>query len=379
MMSAVPERHSAEAAAVLAALARFRRRAVRVAALRNAIATILGVLIVAQLTAVGLGTLVPWTAPTVAAVLCLAAVAGGAVAVARAPSLIETAMIVDRRLHLENRATATLQFVRADDPVARLVVRDGAARLALCRPPEAFPVEYPRHVRMLVTGVACATLLFVAAQSRSPSSASRQAGASGIGAAQAGALARGEASGGPEESGGQAQQRAGLGRSGPERGAPDHRAGSIAPAVADSRAGSTGPPPAPSTGAAVETPTPSHGEKTPSPESTNGRAAAGGSVAGRTGDTRSAAAGPPIGASASGGSVTGEVTGRGGGLRGAAPRANAAARATSTAGPRQGVESAQSRADWQRGQAAIAQARIPPELRHYVRAYFAAIRSPQQP
>jgi len=36
-------------------------------------------------------------------------------------------------------------------------------------------------------------------------------------------------------------------------------------------------------------------------------------------------------------------------------------------------------AAWTRAQAAIAQDRVPPELREYVRRYFAAIRSPKQP
>jgi hypothetical protein len=69
----------------------------------------------------------------------------------------------------------------------------------------------------------------------------------------------------------------------------------------------------------------------------------------------------------------------GGGVKGGRLDSDAGARAAGGSASRAADYASEYLAARARAEAALAQDRVPPELRDYVRRYFAAIRSPKQP
>ena len=311
-------------------------------------------------------------------------VAAVAAAVRCAPTLQGTAAIVDRRQRLESRVTTGLQFAEDDDPVAMLVTRDAAARLAVCKPADVFPIELPARWPWMVGGAAAASLI-VALTLGEP--ATRQP-SSGIGHGAAGGSAQVRS---PNDSS-RAASSAQTSVNPVEPAAKEAVVSREDQRPLDTSASSRGTAPAPR-GVSDEkspAPAPARGSSTPaagggardgvsrgpmaSTASSTDRAGAGAASKAAPDATGLASAGAGrAGAGPGSSSATGAGGVKGGTLTLPGPDA-----ATTTPAPPVRPDSAQYRAAWERGQAAVARDRVPPALRKYVRDYFAAIR-PRQP
>jgi hypothetical protein len=130
----------AAAADVLRLVVAARRRLRTVATVRLvAIAAPAGVAAGAVLVTAGWA---PAETPRVLGVL--GAIAAAAWAAVRTPSLAAVARMLDARLGLRDRVAAALQLQFADGPIAALVARDAAARLASVRMTTVFPLAMGR-------------------------------------------------------------------------------------------------------------------------------------------------------------------------------------------------------------------------------------------
>ena len=367
------------------ALGTFRRRRRRVLAIRF-LCTGLALAVVA-----GEALSLAFRAGTLSTMWLLAGAAGTAAIVSivaaavRTPSLPDTSRLLDRHASLQNRAATALQFAENDDVMATLVVRDAARRVSGLDPAMVFPREYPARPHLLVAAITVSSLVFAASVSRvawPPQGRSRSAGVA--------------------VPGGPAQARQGLpGRQAEIPGATPARESTLAPVPqgAQARASDRGTPQNPTVdrearadgraGAPATSPSANQqgagaGSPRRSATSTGGatasdRPGAGGSgVASPARDAR-AAAGAGEGAG-QGGGVPGRATRAGGGIKGGTLAGGAIPDVPARRGTGRTQDYAlEYQAAWARAQAALAQDRVPPPLREYVRRYFAAIRSAKEP
>ena len=307
-----------------------------------------------------------------------------AAAMRRAPTLSDTAAIVDRRQRLESRAATALQFAAHEDPVSLLVVRDATVRLGACEPAAVFPVELPHRWPWMLGGAAAASMLV--ALTLGGAAGSRPTGGAGAGVGAAGGTAQTRSSNGSPEVVSSPPAATPVERPGPGAVAPrdsvaaadmpDNRSTTATPGRtgddrerASTASRATSPP-----GLANRAPADASGASSGSSPSTGGPAAAGARSSGPAG----AAASVMSGGGGAGAGTARSVAKGAGGIKGgtlASPNPDASLAATAASMPR---GSARYRAEWERGQAAIARERVPPALRKYVRDYFDAIR-PRQP
>jgi hypothetical protein len=349
-MSAEPvsdSSHGAAALEVRRAVAAARRRLRTVAMLRLA-----AVAAPAGVTA-GVALALAGPAPAWAAGVLglLGAVAAAAWAAIRTPTLATVARQLDTRLGLRDRVAAALQLQQTGGPVAALVARDAAARLAPIRMATVFPLALGR-IPAVAAAIAVASVAWLMSIDAGTSRATLATapGTRDAASADAGSPVRdGAPSNAPAAEArarsATAPARAPEPRATDGRGTTPREAFSPAPARGDR----------PTTAAARET-------------SDAPRAAGGGS---RDGNASSAAARAPR-PGARGGAGAGRAA-RGGltpGAGGVASGNALAADAGSTA-PGPGIGSYRTaRAG---AEAALARDVIPPDYRDHVRAYFRAL------
>lgn len=324
--------------------------------------------------------------------LGLGLVAGVAAAALRAPSLRKTAEILDRCLHLDDRAVTALQLTGDEDPVAGLVVSDASRRLAAIVPAEVFPLEMRINRRLLVAPAAAAlgvllVLLWNGAQAvRQPSNSAVGQGGAGRSLATA---PRGADAAHAEEIDAGVPADIETARASAIESSQDRSAGpTTEPRRSESAAASpsssdaqpsrdramsqqsltgngadTMPPDADRTRSIADRPAP----RLDAPQNSTALDGT------RSADALAAAGGPaPTGR---GGATPASTLGAGtaaGGVAGQLPQA--AALDPNESFPRQLSYDARYRAAWVRAQAALAHNRVPRALRSYVKDYFEAIR-----
>jgi len=346
--SAFESPRDAAAAHVLRLVVAARRRLRTVATLRLiAIAAPAGVAVGAALVIAG------WAAEETPLVMgVLGAIAGAARGAARTPSLAAVARILDARLGLRDRVAAAMQLQAADGPIAALVTRDAAARLASVRMTTVFPLVMGRMpavaIALAIAGMAWLTSSRVGTPAAAPArNASSGSAVADDGSSRTGRDARGVAA----NADARASARPAAPREAASR-APDDRGNAtreaFAPA-ATSRAPQDAPPTVASpSSASVNT------------AGTSRQAAAAPAAAPATG--RPARGGAGAGTTASGGMTAG--------AGGAAPGNVLASSASEPAAPAGLVSYRTARAN---AEAALARDVIPPDYRDHVRAYFRAL------
>jgi hypothetical protein len=291
----------------------------------------------------------------ITATIGLALAAALIAAMVGAPSLRGAAAAVDGRLRLQDRMVTALHVSNDHDPMARLVVRDAAARVAGLSPSQMFALEQPAHFRAIVAGAVSLSVAFaMAAAATSP--AWRIERPRGVGSAVTGGAQQGRVSPrGPQQPGASAV---------PSPSAPRLNK---APQVAASQEVARGTEPA--VGCDL------------------GRTPAGLKTGGSRGGSPSASASAdrdlpgstvPVGAAAAGRGAVGETQDAiraAGGVKGESLRPPvSAADATSPDSTLSSTYAARYRTASSRAQAAIAQERVPAGFGTYVRNYFIAIR-----
>lgn len=340
------------AADVLRAVAAARRRVRTVSMVR--LAAIAGPAGVAMGAALALTGRAPaWTA----AALGAAGVAGAmAWAAGHTPAPAAVARLLDARLGLRDRVAAALQLHDTGGPIAALVARDAAARLAPVRLTVLFPLTLGR-------GPAVATALAAAVVAWLASSGADRRVAPGRDASTEGRASDGR------EAGGRARgaSRAARTVQDPEAAAPRAAALAREPRRGETSGGEAAREArgvtAPGARQAGQPPTPAPSESPVNPGANRQPAAA---TAGSSGTTaRTASGGAAAGAPANGGLSAG--------AGGATPGSSLAA-THAGGGPDPGVSpqalagsSATARAN---AEAALARDVIPPDYRDHVRAYF---------
>ncbi len=369
------------------ALAAFRRRRREVLGLRF-LWTCLAVSIVlgeGLSLALHLGALP--SAWLIAGAVAAAVVASLIASAVRAPSIAETARLVDRRAPLQNRAATALQYIEDDDAMARLVLSDATRRIAALDPALVFPREAPARPQLLVATVTLSTLVFGAVVFRADRAPRPEppgaTGTASAGATHSGEVTPGAPTGAPPAAVPAGENPATVIPKGAE--AQSTEPAATAQAARDEPTARTETRTASPGAVAGETP---QGAVTGSPtrpvpssdvSTAAGRAATGAAGArSPAGDARLGAG--TRGAAGEGAGAPGSSDRGGGGVKGGALEGQGvpAARAGRSAdqSPASAVEY---QAAWARAQAALAQGRVPPPLREYVRRYFTAIRSPRRP
>jgi hypothetical protein len=368
-------------------LRRYRARVMLVAAVRH------GAL--AMLLAIGAAAamMLLWTpnartaVAVVAALVLLAVIVAAVAARILAPSLAQTATLVDRRLGSNDCLVTAVECLGASDPVADLVVREAVRRLARVTPATLLPFELPRRfapAAATVGAIAIAAVL-VPNRSQEPATSAASAGRATPSAERSTASARGQRgrTANPQDASvADAATRAipsvpdrtvdrsrittsdnAAGRSGSEAGRPTAPGGSRSTATDTPRAASDGTttPNQPDRGSTANqssdpgsTNASARGGRSNGAASQSGTAGAIGAGGGRSTALASRTASGAGGVS--GGSLSNTATGRSD-----APRVGQSAAITSEAA-------------WTRAQAAIARDRIPSDLRQVVQDYFTAIR-----
>lgn len=281
----------------------------------------------------------------------LAGILGAAaVAVARTPSTIGVAALLDARLRLADRVSTALRMMTREDAIARFIVQDAAAKLAPQAVVSALPFQiHPRAMTAAAFSLACVALWIAV-----PAPANREDGPAGGGLVFGGAAA---ARVGAES---QAARNAGA--------AP---AGSTP--VADARG----------TRADIDTAAAADRGATPADAARGGDTA---DAAGRSRLAREASASGPRGtqearggipAGAPGSAAASAESGRegAGGVRRGTLTATAEARSSSAGGP---APAALARAR-DAGEAAIAHDDVPPRRWAYLREYYRALGRLNQP
>jgi hypothetical protein len=331
-------------------LHRCRRRLVVVAAVRRAgISVPIAIALSETIALVARpAPVVLWTVAAAAVGVALIIALGAAMM--GAPSLRGTAAALDARLRLQDRMVTALQVATDDDPMATLVLRDVAVRIAGVSPSQTFPLEPPDHFRAIGVAAIAISTVFVVVSVTSPAwrvDHARQVGSPVTGGAQRTRGARSET---------------------PEPGA------NAAPAPSDPR-------PAGAPQVAARATEPAVGRDL-------GRSPTGLRAAGprRGSEAASAPAGRetpgaavPAGAAAAGRGAAGasmELAQAAGGVKGESLRnaADAAADESRPASPLSPGYAARYRTASARAQAAIAQERVPAGLANYVKNYFIAIK-----
>ena len=331
-------------------LRRCRRRIVVVAAVQRAGVTLPIAIALSETIALVArpAPLVLWT--VVAAAIGLALIAALGAALASAPSLRDTAAALDARLRLQDRMVTALQVAADDDPMAMLVLRDVAFRIAGVSPSQTFPLEPPAHFRAIGVAAIVISTVFVVVSVTSPAwriDRARQVGSPVTGGAQRSRGARAETQ--------QPAPNAAPSSSAPRPiGAPQvartrHRTGSGTRYRRDTGRAKAAAPRRGSDAASSPA-----GREVPGATVPAGGAAAGRGAGGASTELAQAAGG-----------VKGES------LRNAA---DAAADESLPASPLSPAYAARYRTASARAQAAIAQERVPAGLANYVKNYFIAIR-----
>lgn len=333
--------------AIVRAVGAARRRLRTVSTLR------LGALAAPGGTALGAGLALagwaPWWTP---AVLGALGVAGAAAwAAAHTPTVSTVARILDAHLDLRDRVSAALQLRHSGGPIAALVARDAAARLAPVDLTALFPLAIGR-APTVATAVAVAMVAWLAAggvDGRTPATAPGAAGGSASESSDPGARVRaGAGATAPERTRQAAGQRSVLEPRKPGRAAPD---GGETPRVASD---ASSPRPVP-----TEPPEATGAQGRPAnPAPANPRAATASMAAAATG------------ASGRGGAAAGRTPG--GAMSSGAGGASGQALAPSSGPGRMPLASSLGAARTQ-AEAALARDVIPPDHREHVRAYFRAI------
>jgi hypothetical protein len=334
-------------------LRRCRRRLCFVAAVRYAGITLPIAIVsseaIAFATRPGPATLAMLIASTIGIALAAALIS----AMMRAPRLRDTAAALDARLRLQDRMVTALQVSNDDDPMARLVLRDAASRVAGLSAAQAFPLEPPVHFRAIAAGAVSISVAFaIAGAAVSPGWRIDRApgGAAAAGGAQQGRVSR--------------------------PGAPQSAAS--AEAMPSSPRSSNAPPSAAQQAARGTEPAVGR-DLGQTPSALRARGARGGSQASSTSADRdvpesTVAAGAP----AAGRGAVGEAQGpihAAGGVKGESLRTAASGPGESGGdSPLSPAYAARYRAASARAQAAISQERVPPGLAAYVKHYFIAIR-----
>lgn len=353
-----------DAARLVAILERLRRRAATAMAVRYMCATTAVALLLAEATMM--------TAPSIVrpAVLLGGIVLATAIAAFaawfRAPTIRETALVADRRLHLKDRLGTAYQYRDAADEFSRLVVRDALSHADDLRGASAFPIHVPGWVRFALVAACAAPLVFVIARGVVPELWQRASSGDPSGV---GALSIPSPAGSPD--GASASPDAVTTTRVPA----EARLGAQSPSADDGRPESADPP-----------------ENTgPSPTRAAGPSESGGtrnidgaaSDSGRTPRAPQTSLTEGVSAGRGSGAAGSPQTTQAGGLTGAPldfargrPDGDRGLPGTQpTANPSQ---DAAYRSAWSTSQRAIAQEHIPSGLRDYVRQYFLAIR-PAEP
>lgn len=310
-----------------------------------------------------------------------AAVAGAVVmSVLRAPTLRATAVALDERLRLEDRAVTALQVLAEPDPVARLVVRDAAAHITRLAPASVFPLRAPVGARWMAGGAALIpALVLLNIWAGTPVTLGRvdEGMASGTSSVAQSASAR---------RGGSANRSADATSGAGPVPAPAERASRQAEDVSARRPDSGAPGgssqdglPGPS--ASRYAATARLGESSPAPR--DARADQADTAGGSRGDGSGAGGPAGRGEAGAGGLRGGGGRGIGSAVPGMAGGAGGVTGGRLTDLPRvvapplaanDRVYAGQYNSAWALAQAAIAQERVPAALRAYVRNYFIAIR-----
>src|SRR5580765_985831 len=149
-------------------LRRCRRRLVAVAAVRCAGITLPIAIVLSETIALVArpAPVVLWT--VVAAAIGLALIVALGAATVSAPSLRDTAAALDARLRLQDRMVTALQVATDDDPMATLVLRDVAVRIAGVSPSQTFPLEPPAHFRSIGAAAIAISTVFAVVSVSSP-------------------------------------------------------------------------------------------------------------------------------------------------------------------------------------------------------------------
>jgi hypothetical protein len=278
-----------------------------------------------------------------------------AATIALRPGLRDIAASIDARLDLQDRLVTALQFNTAADPFSQLVVRDACSRVTAFRASDAVPFALPRGVRPTAAAAAAVLAVMILATTEVPRWS--PAGWTGIGGPgittdAAGAAARATGAAKP-----QVNSAAGS---------------SIAADNAIDRSSARQQTAADQT---VATPQPAQARslrEVASPSSGGAERLERGSTA-RAGSTNThTLANAPNDAGVAGGAASTSYEQRGGGVVNGAR----SPRSTGTTAPPS--DDSRYRAAYRSGRAAaesaVAQDRVPADLRSYVRDYFIAIR-----
>ncbi|HEX3646307.1 MAG TPA: hypothetical protein VHT95_11920 [Vicinamibacterales bacterium] len=288
-----------------------------------------------------------------AATIGVALAAAFAAATVGAPSLAVAARAVDRRLRLQDRMVTALQVADDGDPMATLVLRDAASRVAGLSASQTFPLEPPAHFRAIVAGaVSISVALAIAAAAAAP--AWRVDRSRGFGPAATGGAQQGRSS------------QPGLQSLG--------EAAAASPST-----------PRPSSVPLVTTPQTSARATEPAlgrdvgrtPTTVKAPGSRGGSQAAAAADRESLGSTVAAGKPAAGRGAVAEAQGpirAAGGVKGEPLRTAASAADESGPASLSPAYAARHRTASARAQAAIAQERVPAGLVTYVKNYFIAIR-----
>jgi len=84
------------------------------------------------------------------------------------PSLRDIAASIDARLHLQDRLVTALQFNAAVDPFSQLVVRDAHSRVAAVRASDAVPFALPLSIRAVSAAAAIVSAVMIVATAEVP-------------------------------------------------------------------------------------------------------------------------------------------------------------------------------------------------------------------
>jgi hypothetical protein len=304
---------------------------------------------------------------------CIGSFAAAILALMRTPPLRRIAAIADARLSLDDCLVTAFQFIDDPDVVSRLIVRDAAVRAAGVSPADVFPFHAPARIAWIVAAAVAASAMLTVMAMRQSAIEPALAGAAGppSQAGSASAKASGNVSG-PSASDlavPSTADRAAVpsGQEGPRARKGVAESGSSNRVDASREMARAKPPDtnagqaerSPDAGLSRIPPPQAEGAGSRGRSSMTSRELGGGGGTGSRGRSLSDAAG---GVSAGGGraqAVAGGLPGTSGDIR---PRASALPE-----------HDARFRESVGRAEAAVANERIPPGLRAYLKAYFTAI------
>jgi hypothetical protein len=343
---AIESPRDAAADAVVRAVAAARRRLRVVHALQlSALSVPAGVAVGAALALAGWAPL--WTS---AALAVFGALAAAAWAAAQTPPTDTVARTLDTRLGLRDRVAAALQLQPTGGPIATLVARDAAARLAPVDVTALFPLALGRAPAVMLT-VAVALVAWSLSSGTGGASAPDTTPTAGRDSAPAGE-ARRRAPEGSRAPSAETERAASQPRpteaASQQRNDPRRAGEAASAAIALPRPAQPAAPATESTGRSTNAPAQNQpAESAQAASNAGGRSGRGGSATGLT----------PSGASlaGAGGAARGNPFARGSSDR-ALPTSAAAYRAARAS-----------------AEAALGRDEIPPDYREHVRAYFSAL------